>query len=247
MRAHTLAPASLLVGLALILSGCQSVQGVWDSLSGSQTADTSDQAEGDAPETTDGNAGESDEDAPQVEETTEDETTTPTVQAAVPSCSTLYSDAQVVAFEEEGRQPEGDISQDGYGYGTTNQDLIALLEGVRSDLRVSCTWYLPPEFSSTTSVAIVGTDDMVAVEDILSPASNSQTTLGGGSLWKIESSSSNISGEYTANETHFITSTECPESLAETNCSVWFASTNSSGSSEELTRNAAVVFGALSQ
>lgn len=247
MRAHTLAPASLLVGLALILSGCQSVQGVLDSLSGTDATETSEQAEGATSDTNEEAASESETDAPLVEETTEDDTAPPTVQAAVPGCSALYSDAQVVAFEEEGRQPEGDISQDGYGYGTTNQDLIPLLEGVRSDLRVSCTWYLPPEFSSTTSVAILGTDQMGAVEDILSAASNSQTTLGGGSLWKIESSSSNISGEYTANETHFITPTECPESLAETNCSVWFASTNSSGSSEELTRDAAVVFGALGQ
>lgn len=246
MRAQTLAPASLLVALALVLSGCQSVQGVLDSLGGAQSSETSETTDGQS-DSPDDSAGEGETDAPQVEESIEEENTPPSVQAAVPSCSTLYSDAQVVAFEEEGRQSEGDISQDGYGYGTTNQDLIALLEGVRNDLRVSCTWYLPPEFSSTTSVAILAADDMGAVEDILSPAANSQATLGAGSLWKIESSSSNISGEYTANETHFITSTECPESLAETNCSVWFASTNSSGSSEELTRDAAIGFGALSQ
>lgn len=246
MRVHILAPASLVVGCALVLSGCQSVQGVLDSLGGAQSSDTSETTDGQSDSAGD-SAGDAQTDAPQVEESTEEPTTPTTVQAAVPSCSTLYSDSQVVAFEEEGRQSEGDISQDGYGHGTTNQDLIALLEGVRSDLRVSCTWYLPPEFSSTTSVAILGTEEMGAVEDILSPAANSQATLGGGSLWKIESSSSNISGEYTANEAHFITATECPESLAETNCSIWIASTNSSGSSEELTRDSAIVFGALSQ
>ncbi|MEX2441749.1 MAG: hypothetical protein WD400_03790 [Pontimonas sp.] len=246
MRVHILAPASLVVGCALVLSGCQSVQGVLDSLGGAPSSDTSDTT-GSQSDSTGDSAAEAETNAPQVEENTQEPTTPTTVQAAVPRCSTLYSDSQVVAFEEEGRQSEGDISQDGYGYGTTNQDLIALLEGVRSDLRVSCTWYLPPEFSSTTSVAILGTKEMGAVEDILSPAANSQATLGSGSLWKIETSSSNISGEYTANEAHFITATECPESLAETNCSIWIASTNSSGSSEELTRDSAIVFGALSQ
>lgn len=247
MRAKALAPASLIVGLALVLSGCQAVEGVLDSFGGSESSEDSDATGEQNSDAVDDSAQESASDGPQVEETTEDDTTPLTVQAAVPSCSALYSDAQVGAFEQEGRQPEGDISQDGYGYGTTNQELIALLESVRGDLRVSCTWYLPPEFSSTTSVAILGTDDMSAVEDILAPASNSQTNLGRGLLWTIESSSSNISGEYTANETHFITSTECPESLAETNCSVWFATTNSSGSSEELTRDAAIVFGALGE
>jgi hypothetical protein len=245
MRAHLLAPASLVVGLALVLSGCQSVQGVFDSLGGAQSSETSDTTDAQVDSPGD-SAGQAETDAPQVEESTEGEAIPPSGQAAVPNCSDLYSDEQVVAFEEEGRQPEGDISQDGYGYGTTNQDLIALLEGVRDDLHVSCTWYLPPEFSSTTSVAILATEDKGAVEDILSPAADSQATLGTGSLWKIESSSSNSSGEYTANETHFITSTPCPESLAETNCSVWFASTNSAGSSEQLTRDAAIVFGALS-
>lgn len=247
MRAPALAPASLIVGLALVLSGCQSIQGVIDSVTGEQSTDPAESADSVETDSTEESSTEVAPDAPEVEENTEEETTAPSVEAAVPSCSSLYSDAQTVAFEQEGRQPEGDISQDGYGYGTTNQDLIALLEGVRSYLRVSCTWYLPPEFSSTTSVAVLSTEEMGVVEDILSPAADSQTTLGAGSLWNIESSSSNISGEYTANESHFITQTPCPESLAATNCSVWFTSTNSSGSSEELTRDAAIVFGALSE
>ncbi len=237
-------PISLAVGALLVLSGCQSVQGFVDGLAGGDSATTDADTGVAADESATGQPDEGVTDVPQVEETTEEvDPSLPVI--AVPPCSELYSDGQVVAFEQEGRQAEGDISQDGYGYGTTNQDLIAILEGVRDDLRVSCTWYLPPEFSSTTSVAILSTEAMLAVEDLLGQAADSQNTLGSGALWKLESSSSNISGEYIANEAHYIAPTECPTTLAESNCSVWFASTNSSGSSEELTRDAATVFGAL--
>ena len=157
----------------------------------------------------------------------------------------MYSDALVVAFGEEGRVSGGDISADGYGYGTTNQDLIAVLEGVRSDLKVSCTWYLPPEFSSTTTVTILSAEAMTDVEATLIETADSQAALGSGQLWKIDTSSSNSSGEFTANEAHFITQTACPSSLAETECALWVASTNSAGSSEELTRDAATVLGVL--
>jgi hypothetical protein len=238
---RSVAPASIALGLGLVLSGCQSIQGVIDDVTGSGSTTTEQDADpnAEATETTEETT-----DAPQVEENIEEADPAVPV-AAVPTCQEIYSDAQVVAFEEEGRQSEGDISQDGYGHGTTNQELIAILEGVRDDLRVSCTWYLPPEFSSTTSISILSTEAMVGVEDILNVAADSQTTLGSGALWKLESSSSNISGEYIANEAHYIAPTECPTSLAQTNCSVWFTSTNSSGSSEELTRDAAAVFGAL--
>ena len=241
MTVRASGPIALAIGSLLLLSGCQSVQGFVDGLTGadssSEQVDTTaeGETESDSQDTTD---------APQVEETTEEVDPALPV-AAVPTCSELYSAAQVVAFEEEGRQSEGDISQDGYGYGTTNQELIGILQGVRADLRVSCTWYLPPEFSSTTSVAILSTEAMGAVEEILGQVSDSQTSLGSGSLWKLESSSSNISGEFIANEAHYIAPTECPTTLAESDCSVWFASTNSSGSSEELTRDAATVFGSL--
>lgn len=221
--------------LALSLSACQALDSLVGGL-GDQEAETVDQAA----ETTDSTV----EDAPA--ETTEAETAEVTPERGpVPSCDAMYSDAQVVAFTEEGRVSEGDISADGYGYGTTNPDLVAVLAGVRNDLRISCTWYLPPEFSSTTSMAILSTEAMAAVEGLLGEVADSQTALGGGQLWKLESSSSNISGEYIANESHYIVDTPCPSSLAETSCQLWVGSTNSAGSSEELTRDAATVFGAL--
>jgi hypothetical protein len=221
--------------LALSLSACQALDSLVGGL-GDQGAETVDQTV----ETTDSTV----EDAPA--ETTEAETAEVTPERGpVPSCDAMYSDAQVVAFTEEGRVSEGDISADGYGYGTTNPDLVAVLAGVRNDLRISCTWYLPPEFSSTTSMAILSTEAMAAVEGLLGEVTDSQTALGGGQLWKLESSSSNISGEYIANESHYIVDTPCPSSLAETSCKLWVGSTNSAGSSEELTRDAATVFGAL--
>jgi hypothetical protein len=221
--------------LALSLSACQALDSLVGGL-GDQGAETVDQTV----ETTDSTV----EDAPA--ETTEAETAEVTPERGpVPSCDAMYSDAQVVAFTEEGRVSEGDISADGYGYGTTNPDLVAVLAGVRNDLRISCTWYLPPEFSSTTSMAILSTEAMAAVEGLLGEVADSQTALGGGQLWKLESSSSNISGEYIANESHYIVDTPCPSSLAETSCKLWVGSTNSAGSSEELTRDAATVFGAL--
>lgn len=237
----TVGSLAVIASLALGLTGCQALSGLVD------TATTSDPANSGQmdPETATDSTEETDTSVPQVEENTDDTTQTSPVAQAVPRCGELYSPDQVASFEQEGRQSEGDISQDGYGYGTTDVDLVGILEGVRADLRVSCTWYLPPEFSSTTSVAILSSEAMAGVEDILNQTSNTQAGLGGGTLWTIDTSSSNISGEYIANEAHFITPTECPESLAESSCAVWFASTNSSGSAEELTRDAADVFGAL--
>jgi hypothetical protein len=221
--------------LALSLTACQALDSLVGGL-GDQGAETVDQTA----ETTDTTA----EDAPTDTAETQTAEVTPE-RGPVPSCDTIYSDAQVVAFTEEGRVSEGDISADGYGYGTTNPDLVTVLAGVRNDLRISCTWYLPPEFSSTTSMAILSTEAMAAVEGLLGEVADSQTALGAGQLWKLESSSSNISGEYIANESHYIVDTPCPSSLAETSCKLWVGSTNSAGSSEELTRDAATVFGAL--
>lgn len=220
----------VLVGLMASLSSCQAL----DSLVGGTpepAPDTSEMTtENPEPGTT--------------EETEETVEVTPE-KRAVPTCDTLYSAGLVIAFGEEGRIPEGDISQDGYGYGTTNQDLVSVIETVREDLRISCTWYLPPEFSSTTTIAILPTTSTADVEATLGEVALSQAALGSGNLWKLEGTSSNDSGEYNANEAHFIAQTPCPSSLAETECSVWIASTNSAGSAEELTRDAASVFGSL--
>lgn len=220
----------VLLGLVASLGSCQAL----DSLVGGTPEPTPDTAEVTTENPEPGATTETEE---PVEVTAE--------KGAVPTCDSLYSAGLVVAFGEEGRISEGDISQDGYGYGTTNQELVAVIEAVRADLRISCTWYLPPEFSSTTTIAILPTASMADVESTLTEVAISQAALGSGNLWKLEGTSSNDSGEYTANEAHFIAQTPCPSSLAETECSIWIASTNSAGSAEELTRDAASVFGAL--
>jgi hypothetical protein len=77
----------------------------------------------------------------------------------VPTCDTLYSADLTTQLLEELRSNFGDTSEGNVGYGTTNQDLVPLLTGVRNDLRISCTWYLPASESvSVTSVAIVSGD-----------------------------------------------------------------------------------------
>lgn len=176
-----------------------------------------------------------------------EDTTTPVAeQSPVPACDALYSEEQRTNFTEEGRELEGDISGSGYNYGTVDQDLIGLLEEVRDDLRVSCTWYLPAsESASTTSVAIVASSLEPDITAALTAAGATSETLGEGTLWKIDQTSSNISEEFVANETHWVAPTTCPTSLAEPSCTLWIASNFSFGSSEALTRDVAEVLGAL--
>ena len=241
MRRRRLSGLAALVVAGFTLSGCATVEGLVGDVSalfGQDEPAATDSAE---PPGTD-NAQNADS---EVVEQEAEATDAPAVVAAVPACPDMYSAEQQSAFESEGRQPEGDRSGEGYNYGTTNQDLITVLEAVRDDLSVSCTWYLPPEFGSTTTIAVVATERVGDVQTTLSGVADAETPLGDGTLWTLDSSSSNISGEYIANEAHFIAPTPCPQSLAETDCSVWITSTNSAGSSADLTRDAASVFGAL--
>jgi len=241
MRRRRLSGFAALVVAGFTLSGCATVEGLVGDVSAlfggdeQATTDTAETTETDSPSTGD----------TEVVEQEAAETDAPAVVAAVPACPDMYSAEQQSAFESEGRQPEGDRSGEGYNYGTTNQELITVLEAVRDDLSVSCTWYLPPEFGSTTTIAVTATERVADVQTTLSGVADSEVSLGDGTLWTLDSSSSNISGEYIANEAHFIAPTECPQSLAETDCSVWITTTNSAGSSEELTRDAATVFGLL--
>ena len=241
MRRRRLSGLAALVVAGFTLSGCATVEdlvGDVSALFGQDEPAATDSAE--APGADSAQNADS-----EVVEQEAEETDAPAVVAAVPACPDMFSAEQRSAFESEGRQPEGDRSGEGYNYGTTNQDLITVLEAVRDDLSVSCTWYLPPEFGSTTTIAVLATERVGDVQTTLSAIADSEAPLGDGTLWTLDSSSSNISGEYIANEAHFIAPTPCPQSLAETDCSVWITSTNSAGSSEELTRDAASVFGAL--
>ena len=185
--------------------------------------------------------GEAIEEAP-VEETPEEVAE----EDVVPDCDTIYSTGILSAFADEGRELIPQDPAAGYGWGSVNQDLVRILVDVRSDLKVSCTWYLPAsESGSTTTVAIISSEFLPDIESALRADQGSRESLGDGTLWKVDQTSSNISGEFDANETHFLVSTTCPASLAEPECTLWIASTFSFGSSERLTRDAAEVLGKL--
>jgi len=164
----------------------------------------------------------------------------------VPDCDTMYSAGLLAAFTDEGRNLVSLDPAAGYGWGSVDTNLVKILQEVRSDLKVSCTWYKPAsESGSTTTVAIISSDILPDIEEALRQSGASRETLEGGTLWKLDQTSSSISGEFDANETHFLVSTTCPASLAETECILWIASTFSFGSSELLTTDAAKVLGKL--
>jgi hypothetical protein len=162
------------------------------------------------------------------------------------NCESIYSPGQVAAFTDQGREFLDSEPTGGYGWGTINPDLVTILKDVRADLKVSCTWILPDtESGSTTTLAIVPTERLQEIEDILRLDVSTSQPLGEGTLWKVDQNSSNLSGDYEVNETHFLTAVTCPESLAEPECTLWITSTFSFGSSEALTRDAAEVLGKL--
>jgi hypothetical protein len=174
---------------------------------------------------------------------------TPEVQGEedlLPDCATMYSTGLLAAFADQELVLVPQEPAAGYGWGTVNQDLVKILQEVRSDLTVSCTWYQPAsESSSTTTIAIIASERVPDIETALLADQGTTEALGDGALWKLDQTSSNISGEFDANETHFLVSTTCPASLAEPECTLWIASTFSFGSSERLTRDAAEVLGKL--
>lgn len=164
----------------------------------------------------------------------------------VPDCIDMYSAGLQSVFADQGRELIDDPSGSGSAWGSIDTNLVRILQDVRQDLRVSCTWYLPAsESSSTTTISIVASELAPDIEDILRGEASSEEALGDGVLWKLDQTSSNISGEFDANEAHFLIPTTCPTSLAETDCTLWVSSTFSFGSSERLTRDAAEVLGKL--
>jgi hypothetical protein len=188
----------------------------------------------------DSNSGAESTDTPDVDDTVAVE------EDVVPDCTSMYSDSVESAFTEDGRLLLDDQSGSGYGWGSVNPALVKILEAVRQDLRVSCTWFKPPgESGSTTTIAIIASDIVPDIEEALRADAGTSEALGEGTLWKLDQTSSNISGEFDANETHFLVTTGCPASLAEPECTLWISTSFSFGSSERLTRDAAEVLGKL--
>ena len=215
---------SLVATAALVLTGCALFGGT----------------EGDVEEeilagetTTDQSAGEN------------PEGTTPS-GIAVPTCDTIYSQAQTSALLGEVRVNIGETSEGDFGYGTTNRELVSVLKNVRRDLRISCTWYLPASESvSVTSVAIVSGDIETDVNRVLAASGATKEDLAGGVLWTFDSTSSNESPDFIATEAHFVTPVPCPSSLADTTCALWVSSNYAFGSARTLTLDAATQLGVL--
>jgi hypothetical protein len=133
------------------------------------------------------------------------------------------------------------------GYGTTNQDLVPLLTGVRSDLRISCTWYLPASESvSVTSVAIVSGEVLDDVAGVLQGVGAGSAEAGGGTLFTIDSATSDESPDYIATEAHFLVDVPCPASLAEDSCGAWVTTNYAFGQAQPLTLDAARTLGVYS-
>ena len=163
---------------------------------------------------------------------------------AVPTCDTIYSADQVNALLGEVRVNIGETSEGNFGYGTTNQDLVAVLKDVRRDLRISCTWYLPASESvSVTSVSIISSDVQGDITRILGAAGASREDVGSGALWIFDSTNSDESPDFIATEAHFVTEVPCPSSLADSRCAAWVTSNYSFGVARTLTVDAATQLG----
>lgn len=223
------ASLALMTGAALVLSGCSVLEGLGLGSSEetaieetvTEVVEGLDNGDADAAQSAEESAG-----------------------LAVPTCDSLYSTELTATLQNAGRTNDGDTSEGDFGWGTTNVDLVSVLKNVRRDLRVSCTWYLPAsESASVTSVAIIGGDAESDIRGFLQEVSSSTTDIGGGTLWNIDSTTSDVSPDFIATESHFVTEVPCPSSLADTSCAVWVTTNYSFGEAETLTVDAATQLG----
>ncbi len=236
-RARVVAPFALASALVLGLSGC-SVLEDWGVLNSADSAEEASDATGEAgtDATTEASTGETDAQTGGVDQ-----------GLTVPTCDTLYSADLTAQLLAELRTNVGDTSEGNVGYGTTNQDLVPLLTNVRSDLRISCTWYLPASESvSVTSVAIVSGDVLDDVAGVLRGVGAGSAEAGGGTLFTIDSATSDESPDYIATEAHFLVDVPCPASLAEDSCGAWVTTNYAFGKAQPLTLDAARTLGVYS-
>ncbi len=234
-RTGVFAPFALASAVILGLSGC-SVLEDWGILnSADSTAEESTSAEETPATETESSS-----------ETTAEETEEEVVDEglSVPTCETMYSADLSTTLLEELRTNVGDTSEGDFGYGTTNQELIPLLKAVRSDLRISCTWYLPASESvSVTSVAIVSGEVLGDVTAVLRASGAGSAEAGGGTFYTFDSTTSDESLDYIATEAHFVVDVPCPASLAEETCGAWVSSNYAFGEAQPLTLDAARTLG----
>ena len=179
-------------------------------------------------------------------ETPEQETATPTDEGLlIPDCDKLYSSELNTALQNEVRVNFGNTSEGDFGYGTTNLDLVKILQNTRSDLTVSCTWVLQAsESASVTSAAVITSDVEQDVRGFLSSAGGSGEDSGGGYIWTVESPLSEISPDIDATEVHYLAEIACPSSVADPECVLWVTTNYSFGEARVLTLDAATELGA---
>ena len=234
-RTGVFAPFALASAVILGLSGC-SVLEDWGILN---SADSTTEESISAEETP---ATETESSSETTTEETEEEVVDEGL--SVPTCETMYSADLSTTLLEELRTNVGDTSEGDFGYGTTNQELIPLLKAVRSDLRISCTWYLPASESvSVTSVAIVSGEVLGDVTAVLRASGAGSAEAGGGTLYTFDSTTSDESLDYIATEAHFVVDVPCPASLAEETCGAWVSSNYAFGEAQPLTLDAARTLG----
>jgi hypothetical protein len=226
-----LLPISLLATTALVLSGC-SVLEDWGLISPSAEVVEL------TPESTPDPSGEAGETA----------TTPETADGGftLPPCETLYSSEQNTALLDAGMFPFGETSEGDFGYGTTNLDLVKILQGIRTDLRISCTWVLQPgESASVTSAAVITADVNRDVRGFLTSGGGSAEEIGGGFAWTVDSPLSEVSPDLEVTEVHYLASITCPASVADEECFLWVSTNYTFGDARVLTLDAAGNLGAV--
>jgi hypothetical protein len=164
----------------------------------------------------------------------------------LPPCDTLYSSGQNTALIDAGMFPFGETSEGDFGYGTTNLDLVKILQGIRTDLRISCTWVLQAgESASVTTAAVITADVNRDVRGLLTSGGGSGEEIGGGFAWTVESPLSEVSPDVEATEVHYLASITCPASVADEECFLWVSTNYTFGNARILTLDAATNLGAV--
>ena len=229
LRARAVVSLTLLGGLVVALGGCSILDSLGLGATTDQAATPEVSSEPSAPE------GSSAEEAQELEEVT-----VAPEGLTVPPCESLYSPVQTAALLEEVRVNMGDTSEGVVGFGTTNPELVAILSAIRSDVRISCTWYLPASESvSVTSIAIIGGDATDTVTGLLNGLDTARSSTGGGTLWTLDQAAAGESPDFMVTESHFVVATPCPSALAEETCAVWVSTNYTFGAAEALTLDAA--------
>lgn len=167
---------------------------------------------------------------------------------SLPDCDNLYSTSINTALLGDARVNFGETSEGDFGYGTTQGDLIKILQNVRSDLKISCTWVLQSsgESASVTSAAVIKAEVERDVRRFLTGSGGTGEDLGGGYVWTVESPLSQVSPDVEVTEVHYLAAITCPASVTDQECVLWVSTNYSFGEARELTLDAAENLGAFS-